>query len=126
MQALALVEQALALDPFHSWVCGVHLFVRCQACMALGRYDDAVAACEKTASLDEYSWFTYVYLVAAYGQQGDTAKAAAEKVKRLRQRPGFSIAYFEALRRRSSVPAFRQQTETYLYAGLRRAGIPEN
>jgi len=81
VQALALVEQALALDPFHSWVCGVHLFVRYQACMALGRYDDAVAACEKTASLDEYSWFTYVYLVAAHTQQGDAAKAAAEKVK---------------------------------------------
>jgi len=39
------------------------------------------------------------------GRQGDAAKAAAEKINLLRQRPGFSIAYFEALRRRSSVPA---------------------
>jgi len=36
-----------------------------------------------------------------------------------------SIAAFKALRW-SDNPAYLQQTETHLFAGLRKAGIPEN
>ena len=67
----------------------------------------------------------HIYLVAAYALQGNDGRAKAEKTKLLMQRPRFSITAFKALRI-SDVPAYLEQTETHLYGGLRRAGIPEN
>ena len=124
IEALALVDQAFSLQPAAARTASYLAGSRCGAYMALGRYDDAIAACERTASLAD-SWFPHVNLVAAYALQGDAAKAQAEKNNLLTKRPGFSIADFKALRI-SDVPAYLQQTETHLYAGLRKAGIPED
>jgi tetratricopeptide (TPR) repeat protein len=123
-EALALVDQALALEP--SGVIGISwpLDIRCRAYMALGRNDEAIAACEKSVGELDW-WMPHLYLIAAYTHTGDAAKAAAEKAKLLQQRPGISIADFKALRL-SNDPAFLQQTETHLFADLRKAGIPEN
>ncbi len=122
-EALALVDQALALEP--SGVIGISwpLDIRCRAYMALGRNDEAIAACEKSVGELDW-WMPHLYLIAAYTHTGDAAKAAAEKAKLLQQRPGISIADFKALRL-SNDPAFLQQTETHLFADLRKAGIPE-
>ena len=124
MEALALVDQALALEP--SGVIGISwpLDIRCRASMALGRYDDAIAACEKSVGELDW-WMPHLYLVAAYTQNAETAKAGAEKAKLLRLRPGASIADFKDLGL-SNDPVFLKQTETHLYAGLRKAGIQEN
>jgi hypothetical protein len=92
--------------------------------MALGRYDEAIAACEVQATLAD-SWFPHAYLTAAYALHGNVAKAEAEKAKLLTLRPGFTVAGFKALKI-SDVPAYLQQTEINLYAGLRKAGIAEN
>jgi adenylate cyclase len=121
--ALELVDQALALEP--SGVIGISwpLDIRCRAYMALGRYDEAIAACEKSVGELDW-WMPHLYLIAAYTHTGEAAKAAAEKAKLLQQRPGISIADFKALRL-SNDPAFLQQTETHLFADLRKAGIPE-
>ena len=124
-EALAVVDRALSLQPpDDGWL----LFCRCRASLALGRYENAIGACEKAASFDD-SWSgglsPHVFLLAAYALQGNQGKAQAEKSKVLAQRPGFSIADFKA-RRISDVSAYLQQTETHLYAGLRKAGIPEN
>ncbi|MEO8740180.1 MAG: hypothetical protein ABI537_10835 [Casimicrobiaceae bacterium] len=67
----------------------------------------------------------HIYLVAAYALQQNDGRAASEKSKLLMQRPGFSIADYKALRI-SDAPAYQQQAETHLFAGLRKAGIPEN
>ena len=91
--------------------------------MALGRYSDAIAACERQASLAD-SWAPHVYLIAAYAHEGNAAKTAAEIKKVNERRPRFSIATYRALGE-SDVPAHQQQTEGHLYAGLRKAGIPE-
>ncbi len=122
-EALALVDQALSLQPPNAPIASYLMGSRCHAYMALGRYDDAIAACERDASLAD-SWLPHVYLVAAYALLGNAAKVEAEKAKLLAQRTGFSIADFKALGI-SDVPAYLQQTETHLYAGLRKAGIPE-
>ena len=95
--------------------------------MTSGQYDDAIAACEKAAALDDSGvppWSAHVYLAAAYALQGNDGRARAEKTKLIMQRPGFSIAAFKALRI-SDTPAYVQQTERHLYQGLRKAGIPE-
>ena len=66
-----------------------------------------------------------MYLVAAYSLQGNSAKAQVERTKLLTQRPGLSISELKALKT-SDVPEYLQQIEAHLYAGLRKAGIPEN
>ena len=122
--ALTLVEQALALDPFGVVAISWPLDIRCRAHMALGQYDESIAACEK--SVGEYDWWMpHLYLLAAYTQKGRTAKAEAEKAKLLQQRPSISIADFKALRL-SNEPAFLEENETHLFAGLRKGGIPED
>ena len=66
----------------------------------------------------------HLYLVAAYTHKGQSENAAAEKAKVLKQRPDISIADFKAFRL-SDNPDFLQQTESHLFAELRKAGIPE-
>ncbi len=122
-EAFALVDKAVALDSHNAPGLGYALLLRCWAYLALGRYDDAIAACEKSVAQDDW-WSGHAYLVAAYALKGETAKAAAEKITLLKQQPGVSIADLKA-QRVSNNPTYLQQTETHLYAGLRKAGIPE-
>jgi len=124
LKALALVDQQLALDPEVKESLGWAALQRCRAYMALGRYDEAIASCEKDVALDNW-WLPHAYLLAGYAHKGDAAKTAADKTAPLKLRPEFSIADFEA-QRFSVHAAFLQQTETHLYAGLRKAGIPQN
>jgi tetratricopeptide (TPR) repeat protein len=124
VEALALVESALALDPQDPETIGHAMLQRCRASLALGRYDDAVVACEKNVAVDDW-WLPHLYLVAAHTQKGEHNEASAERARLLQLRPGISIAAFKALRY-SDDPNYLLQAETQLYAGLRRAGIPEN
>jgi adenylate cyclase len=123
-EALAQMDKALALQPQNNQALGYALLIRCCAYQTLGRYDDAIAVCEKSVAQDDW-WLGHAYLVAAYAQKGETAKAEAEKITLLKQQPGFSIADLKA-QRVSNDPTYLRQTETHLYAGLRKAGIPEN
>jgi TolB-like protein len=119
-EALPLVDRALALDPLTA---GFALLWRCRSYLMLGRYKDAIAACEKAGAFDA-SWDLHLYLVAAYAHEGEVAKAEAAKAALLRRRPGFSIADYKRAGF-SNEPAWLQQNETHLFAGLRKAGIPE-
>ena len=119
-ETLSWIDKAFAVDPNLRYDA---LFIRCQAHQALGRYGDAIADCERSV-VGEDSWSSHAYLVAAYAQKGETAKAEAEKIILLKQQPGMTIADLKAMRL-SNEPAYLQQTETHLYAGLRKAGIPE-
>jgi tetratricopeptide (TPR) repeat protein len=121
--ALKLIDQQLARDPQAKESLGWAALQRCRAYMALGRYDEAVPACEQQVALDDW-WLSHVYLLAAYAQRADTTKTAAERAALLKLRPGFSIADFKA-QRFSDDPAFWKQTERHVLAGLRSAGIPE-
>lgn len=124
-EALAALDKAFLLQPpvgFIGWLS----LNRCRATLALGRYDDAIDACEKAASAGDLYYrrlSVHMYLAAAYALQGNGARVQSEKVKLLAW-PGASIAKFKATPI-SDVPAYLQQTETHLYAGLRKAGIPE-
>jgi adenylate cyclase len=124
-EALAWIDKALALDPrsLDQSLTRKALNVRCRAHQAIGRYDDAIADCEKSVALADY-WNKHLYLVAAYAQKGETAKAEAEKKILLKQQPGMTITDLKA-QRLSNDPVYLQQIETHLYAGLRKAGIPE-
>jgi adenylate cyclase len=122
-EALPLLEQAIALDPRGPGVAG-YLQYQCRAYLVLGRYDDAILSCQKSLTLEDH-WIRYLYLVAAYAQKGDLAKAAVAKTELLKRQPGMSIARIKAIKV-SDNPIYQQQVETHLFAGLRKAGFPEN
>ena len=91
--------------------------------MLLGRYDDAVPPCEKSAGLYG-GGITYAYLTAAYAQQGDNAKAVATKEQLMKVWPDFTIARHRSLTP-SDNPVFLQALEARVFGGLRKAGVPE-
>ena len=124
--AVVWFGKALAMDPgsLNEQLQRQALAERCEAYIALGRYEEAITDCEKSEALNDY-WDKHLYLAAAYAQKGDTAKAEAEKILLLKDHPGLTIADLRAMRQ-SNEPAYLDQTETHLYAGLRKAGIPEN
>ncbi len=92
-EALAVVDRALSVDPHAN---GSYLHQKCWASLQLGRYDDAIAACERFLAGDEY-WFTHVLLMAAYARsakrreggrrKGDRASARAPILDRAVQSP---------------------------------------
>ena len=120
-ESLAVTERAFSIDPL---AVGNYQLQRCWANLQLGRYDEAITACEKWRAVDD-GWFPpRVLLMAAYAQSGNPTKAAAEKAIVLQRVPGYSIARYKALWKSDS-PAYQAQTEEHVIAGLRKAGIPE-
>ncbi|HXT03394.1 MAG TPA: adenylate/guanylate cyclase domain-containing protein [Casimicrobiaceae bacterium] len=119
--ALPLIAQAIAMDPLEqSWP--YHFM--CKAYVFLGRYGDAVAACERAATENDW-WLNQVYLCAAYAQHGDIAKAIRSKNALLKQQPDYTIDRYRRTYAASS-PTFLEQVEQHLAAGLREAGLPEH
>jgi tetratricopeptide (TPR) repeat protein len=122
-EALKVIEQANAAEiPDARW--GAYLtFVSCQAYMALGQYDDAIASSQKSIAAGDW-WMAHCYLAAAYAQKGEAARASSERATLEEFLPRFTIADFKASRS-SGNPLYVQQTDAHLFAGLRKAGIPE-
>ena len=122
-EALPVLDRAIALDPTGPSVHN-HLQLQCSAHLNLGHYDQAIAACQKALALDDY-WLKYVFLLGAYAQKGDMAKAEATKVELLKRKPKVSIARLKSTQPVWANPLYQQQREAQLYAGLRKVGIPE-
>jgi tetratricopeptide (TPR) repeat protein len=122
-EALPVLDQAIALDP-RSPAVPHHLQIQCFGYLLLGRYDSAISACEKALAHGD-DWRRRLYLVAAYAQKGDVAKAAVEKAALLKLQPKITIAWFNASGV-SNNPILLQQREASILPGLRKAGIPEN
>ena len=122
-EALPVLDRAIALDPRSDSV-GRFLEQECSASLNLGRYDAAIAACERSLALEDW-WVTYVVLLGASAQKGDMVKVEAVKRELLKRQPDITIARLKAPQLWGN-PAYQQQRETHLYAGLRKAGIPEN
>jgi adenylate cyclase len=120
-EALAVVARALTIDPR---AIGNYQVQSCWANLQLGRYRQAIAACEKSRAFED-NWFsTHVLLLAAYAQLGNQPKVADEKATLARLAPGYSVARYKSLWRSDS-SAYQAQTEEHIIAGLRKAGIPE-
>jgi len=120
-ESLPWIDKALADESFGAPA--TLLMRKCGAYLYLGRYEDAVAACEKSAGLYSNT-ITYVYLTAAYAQRGDDAKAVATKKELLKLWPDFTSARFRSSSA-SDNPVYWQQAEAHVYRGLRKAGVPE-
>ena len=119
-EALPLVGKALSLNPGNTYF---ESRIACQAHLLLGQATEAVAACEKAAGLNT-DWVVQLFLIAAYANHGDMAKAQAAKAQVLKVVPGYAISKLKA-KRYSEVPEYSMIAEEYWYAGLRKAGIPD-
>ena len=117
-ESMALTGRTNAIDP------PGEAFNLCRVNLMLGRYAEAVPACEKAAALDDATWHNQVILVAAAAQNGDMQKAAVAKAELLKRQPGFSIARDKAALL-SAHPDYLKMLEAHYYPGLRKAGIPE-
>jgi TolB-like protein/Flp pilus assembly protein TadD len=120
-ESLPWIDKALASE-------GGALFAdllqrKCGANTLLGRYEEAISACEKSAGLGG-DVATYIYLTAAYAQQGEDAKATATREQVFKLWPDFTLARWRSLMVSDS-PVYWQQIETHLFTGLRKAGVPE-
>jgi tetratricopeptide (TPR) repeat protein len=122
-EALGLINEALARPMSNFYEASYALGTRCAVELRLGRYDEAVADCQKAVSSQDW-WFANALLVAAYAQKGDLANATVVKERLASWRSGYSIADERAYQV-SANPTYLQQTETHFYAGLRKAGVPE-
>ncbi len=63
-------------------------------------------------------------LLAAYGDHGDTEKAATVRAELLRLVPGYTVAQARTADQPSNTE-YSKLADKYIYEGLRKAGIPE-
>ena len=96
----------------------------CRANLLLGRYGDAVPACERATTFLDASWRNYLALAAAYAQNGDLDKAAKTRIELLKRQPGYTITKDKATPFSDS-PEYLRLLELHFYPGLRKAGLPE-
>jgi TolB-like protein len=120
-KALEATERGVALEPR---AIANYDLMRCWSYLLLGRYEQAIIACEKWRAYEDRWFYVYPLLTAAYAQSGNEVKAAAAKAELLKHAPNYTIARYVALQK-SDAPKYAALTETHILAGLRKAGIPE-
>ena len=132
-EVIPLQEQAIRLspcDPFIGYWYGRIGFVH----LLQSRTDEAIVWLEKAAQRQSGAMPDFhACLASAYALKGETDRAAAElaEARRLRRDGRYSsIARLKAtgvlgMREDSVVPKIRALFETTYFAGLRKAGMPE-
>jgi TolB-like protein/Flp pilus assembly protein TadD len=125
-EAVPLVERAIRLSPrdpalvnWYIWIGRVH--------MLQSHTDEAIVWLERARSINPGFETVHASLAAAYGLKGEIARAAAElaETRRLNVDGRYSsIARLRAARF-WGVPKIRTLYEAIYFAGLRKAGIPE-
>jgi TolB-like protein len=125
-EAIPLVEQALRLSPRDRWT-GVWCSWIGQAHLLQSRTDEAILCLEKGRSANPALPIVRLYLAAAYALKGESERAAAElgEARRLGGADRFSsIASTKAVGF-FGVPKVHALYEATVFAGLRKAGMPE-
>lgn len=124
-EALKLAQQALAMDT--ETINAADIFyssrLQCQCNLVLGRYLDATPACERLGASGE-DWRNQTTLAAVYAQRGEMTKATVAKLAALKLEPRLTLVYLKGLPRQGS-QAYLDLLDTHYYAGLRKAGFPE-
>jgi adenylate cyclase len=125
-EAIPDLEQALRLSPRDhragNWCARIGMVHLLQS-----RTDEAILWLEKGASASPALPFVYPFLASAYGLKGDAESAAAKLAEARRlagERSYSSIAHLKATQY-FRVPKVRALFEATYFAGLRKAGMPE-
>jgi adenylate cyclase len=126
-EVIPLVEQAIRLSPRDPNVALMYFRIG-EVHLLQSRADEAVSWLERARSANpEYS-FVRVFLASAYGLKGETKQAAAE-LATARRLSGdgspSSIAREKTTLVAGFSPAIRPLFEATYFAGLRKAGVPE-
>ena len=125
-EAIPTQEQAIRLSPRDP---GIALWYNRlgEAHLLQSRTDEAIPWLEKARSANAALPFVHAWLASAYALKGETERAAAElsEARRLGGEGSYlTLAQYRASTRYES-PTVRALAEATYYAGLRKAGMPE-
>jgi adenylate cyclase len=117
-EALPHIELAMRLSPQDPYF-GQFLVRRAEACLFLGRLEEAVEAAERSLREPNIQWSRWAILAAAQAHLGQL-KEAQSSIEALQiLRPGIDLAFA-----RDYWPIADAKALEYLMDGLRRAGLP--
>jgi adenylate cyclase len=124
-ETIPLEEEAIRLSPrdpqignWYDWIGRVHLL--------RSRIDEAIIWLERARSANQQHPYPHIYLASAYALKGEAARAAAELAEARRLKGEGSFSSIARLRRGYwGVPKVRTLFEETFFAGLRKAGVPE-
>jgi adenylate cyclase len=125
-EAIPILEQAIRLNPRDPYI-GIKYYRIGEANLLQSHIDEAIAWLEKAGIADPELPYVHGYLASAYGLKGEGERAAAE-LAQARKLAG--KGYWQSIARmmagtRYEAPAIRALAEATYYAGLRKAGVPE-
>ena len=131
-EAIPAQELAIRLSPRDPEI-GFWYFRIGQAHLFQSRVEQAIPRFEKARRVDPEIPFFHAYLASAYALHGDMEQANAElaEARRLDAAGNYSSIAREMLRQslsqnRGTRPEIRALIEATFFAGLRKAGVPEN
>jgi adenylate cyclase len=125
--AIPLVEQAIRLSPRDPDIGWRYLLIG-TVHQLQSRTDEAIVWLEKGRNAMPAAPFHHSHLASAYALRGETERAAAElaEARRLAGESSFSsITQLKATSRMWEVPKVQALAEATYFAGLRKAGMPE-
>jgi TolB-like protein len=122
--AVPLAEQAIRLSPRDPHI---HFFyyVIGRTRLLQSRIDEAIGWFEKARNANPAPPFVRVLLASAYGLKGETERAAAELAEARRLGSPYSTSIARAKKGPMWWPKIRALSEDTYFAGLRKAGVPE-
>jgi adenylate cyclase len=125
-EAIPFIEQAIRLSPRDPGIANWYFRIG-EAHLLQSRIDEAILWLEKARGANAGLPHVHRYLAAAYALKGETERAGAElsEARRLGGQGSYlTLAQFRASTRYES-PTIRALAEATYYAGLRKAGMPE-
>jgi tetratricopeptide (TPR) repeat protein len=125
-EMIPLMEQAIRLSPRDPFI-GIWYFRIGVAHLLQSRIDDAIVWLEKARGANAELPYPHSHLASAYALRGDTERSAIELAEA--RRLSLDARYSSIARLRAigyfGVPSVRALYEATFFAGLRKAGMPE-
>jgi len=123
---IPLFEQAIRLSPRDPEI-GLYYFQIGRVHLLQSHVDEAILWLEKARAAMPEHVLPHAYLASAYGLEGEAERAAAElaEARRLANDDRYSSLTRLRLLGYWGVPSVRALYETTYFAGLRKAGMPE-
>jgi adenylate cyclase len=124
-ETIPLQEQSIRLSPRDPDIFNRYLVIG-EVHLLQSRTDTAIPWLEKARSANSASAYPHAWLASAYALQGDLERARAELIEARRLTGGTGYSSIAAMRARGrAVPAIRELFQATFFAGLRKAGMPE-
>jgi predicted Zn-dependent protease len=123
---IPLAEQAIRLSPRDPYI-GYPYFLIGAAHLLQSRTDEAIVWLEKARSAMPAHPNSHAYLASGYALRGETERAAAElaEARKLVHDGRYSSVAHVKLYRAPGIPKYGARYEATYFAGLRKAGMPE-